>query len=98
MYGYEISGCYVANEIWNLYISNSKFFIWHFQSENVGRGVQAAIWEVQLGEAGEVLGITLQPVFRRRIHRIHMFLGLPDPDPLVRGMDPYADPSIIKQN
>ncbi len=27
--------------------------------------------------------------------RIHMFLGLPDPDPLVRGMDP--DPSIIMQ-
>jgi hypothetical protein len=28
---------------------------------------------------------------------IHMFLGLldPDPDPLVRGMDP--DPSIIQQ-
>ncbi len=25
---------------------------------------------------------------RIRIHRIHMFLGLPDPDPLVRGMDP----------
>jgi hypothetical protein len=32
---------------------------------------------------------------RSRIHRIRMFLGLPDPDPLVRGMDP--DPSIIKQ-
>ncbi len=34
---------------------------------------------------------------RIRIHRIHMFLGLldPDPDPLVRGMDP--DHSIIKQ-
>jgi hypothetical protein len=30
-----------------------------------------------------------------RIHRIHIFLGLPDPDPLVRGMDP--DPFIIKQ-
>jgi hypothetical protein len=28
--------------------------------------------------------------------RIHVFLGLPDPDPLVRGMDP--DPSIIMQN
>jgi hypothetical protein len=32
---------------------------------------------------------------------IHMFLGLLDPDPLVRGMDPdpypYSDPSIIKQ-
>jgi hypothetical protein len=27
--------------------------------------------------------------------RIHMFLGHPDPDPLVRGMDP--DPSIIMQ-
>jgi hypothetical protein len=27
-----------------------------------------------------------------RIHRIHMFLGLPDPDPLVRGMDPAPDP------
>ncbi len=27
--------------------------------------------------------------------RIHMFLGLPDPDPLVRGIDP--DPSIIMQ-
>ncbi len=29
-----------------------------------------------------------------------MFLGVPDPDPLVRGMDPYPDPnpSIIKQN
>jgi hypothetical protein len=32
---------------------------------------------------------------RIRIHRIHMFLGLPDPDPLVLGMDP--DPFIIKQ-
>jgi hypothetical protein len=29
-----------------------------------------------------------QAVFRIRIHRIHMFLGLPDPDPSVRGMDP----------
>jgi hypothetical protein len=37
------------------------------------------------------------PVFRIwiRIQRIHMFLVLPDPDPLVRGMDP--DPFIIKQ-
>jgi hypothetical protein len=35
------------------------------------------------------------PVFRIRIHRIHMFLGLPDPDPFVRGMDPDPDPSLI---
>jgi hypothetical protein len=36
---------------------------------------------------------------RIRIHRIHVFLGLldPDPDSLVRGLDPDPDPSIIKQ-
>ena len=43
------------------------------------------------------------PVFRIRIHRIHVSLGLPDPDPLVGGMDPDPaldpdpDPSITKQ-
>ncbi len=33
---------------------------------------------------------------RIRIHLIHVFLGLlyPDPDSLVRGMDPDPDPSI----
>ncbi len=40
-------------------------------------------------------------VLRIRIHRINMFLGLQDPDPLVRGMDPDSapdpDPSIIMQ-
>ncbi len=38
-------------------------------------------------------------LIRIRIHRIHMFLGLPapDPDPLVRGMDPDPDPPIIMQ-
>ncbi len=34
-----------------------------------------------------------KPVFRIWI-RIHMFLGLPDPDPLVRGMDPGPDPAL----
>jgi hypothetical protein len=29
--------------------------------------------------------------------RTRMFLGLLDPDPLVRGIDPEPDPSIIKQ-
>jgi hypothetical protein len=37
------------------------------------------------------------PVLRIRIHRIHMFLGLLDPDPLVRGMVTDPDPSIIEQ-
>jgi hypothetical protein len=36
---------------------------------------------------------TYESVFRIRVHRIHMFLG--HPDPLVTGMDP--DPSISKQ-
>ncbi len=31
---------------------------------------------------------------RIRIHWIHTFLGLPDPDPLVRGMDPDPDPAL----
>jgi hypothetical protein len=36
------------------------------------------------------------PVFRIRIH---VFFGLPDPDPLVKGIDPdpALDPSIIMQ-
>jgi hypothetical protein len=44
-------------------------------------------------------GSTCFWVSRIRIHRIHMFLGLPDPDPLVRCMDPDPDPvpSIIMQ-
>jgi hypothetical protein len=41
------------------------------------------------------------PVLWSRIHRIHIFFILldPDPDPLVRGTDPQPDPdpSIIKQ-
>jgi hypothetical protein len=42
-------------------------------------------------------GVVLTAVLRIRIHGIHMFLGLLDPDPLVRGMDPDLDPSNIKQ-
>jgi hypothetical protein len=30
-----------------------------------------------------------------RIRRIRMFLGLPDPDPLVRGADPDPDPYLF---
>jgi hypothetical protein len=43
----------------------------------------------------QVMGeLHCKEVLRIRIWiRIHMFLGLPDPDPLVRGVDP--EPSII---
>jgi hypothetical protein len=41
-------------------------------------------------------GVVLTAVLRIgiRIHQIHVFLGLldPDPDPLVRGLDPDPDP------
>jgi hypothetical protein len=44
----------------------------------------------------DILGcITFYAVLRIRILRVHIFLGLPDPDPLVRETEP--DPSIIKQ-
>jgi hypothetical protein len=53
---------------------------------------------------GMVLLRAVLPIgIRIQIHRIHMFLGLPDPDldSLVRGMetdpDPALDPSIIMQ-
>ncbi len=45
----------------------------------------------------------LRILIRIRIHRIHMFLGHLDPDPLVGSMDPDPDPaldpdpSLIKQ-
>ncbi len=44
------------------------------------------------------LAVYFKAVLRIRIHRIHMFLGLPDPDPLVIGMDPDPDPSSSCKN
>jgi hypothetical protein len=51
-------------------------------------------------------GVVLTAVLRMRIriwiriHRIHVFLGLldPDRDPLVRGMDPDPDPDLDPSN
>jgi hypothetical protein len=37
-------------------------------------------------------GVVLAAVLRIRIHRILVFLGLLDPEILVRGMDPDPDP------
>ncbi len=37
------------------------------------------------------------PVLQCWINQIHMFLGHPDPDPHVRGMDPDPDPFITMQ-
>jgi hypothetical protein len=45
-------------------------------------------------ELTEILQPVLRIWIRVRIHRIHMFLGFPDPDPLVRGMDLDLDPAL----
>ncbi len=56
----------------------------------------------QAGANSNAFRPVLRIRIRIRIRPIRMFLGLldPDPDPLVRGMDPGQDPnpSIIKQN
>ncbi len=47
---------------------------------------------------GSQLNKSLPSVFRIRIQRIHMFLTLSDPDPLVRGMDPDPAPDPDPSN
>ncbi len=49
-------------------------------------------WQPQVLDTYSMGASTYRSVFRIRIH---MFLGLPDPDPLVRGMEPSPDFSII---
>ncbi len=57
----------------------------------------AATWNAE-GRKWSKLYAVLRIRIRIRINRIHMFLGLPDPDPFVRGIDPNPDPSIIMKN
>jgi hypothetical protein len=63
--------------------------------ETIVRVAENTVDELTRGE-GRQVSLPVNPV-----SRIHMFLGLPDsdsdPDPLVRGMDPDLDPSIIEQ-
>jgi hypothetical protein len=58
-----------------------------------------ALQYVASSEGAEIPPHHFKAVLRIRIHLIHVFLGLqdPDPDPLIRGMDPDPDPSIAKQ-
>ncbi len=62
---------------------------------------ETALSRPQGGPAARAAFSVLTAVLRIRIriHRIHVFLGLldPDPDPLVRCMDPDLDPSNINQ-
>jgi hypothetical protein len=62
-------------------------------------GIEADL-TVSILEAGGGGAGLLHPPFQAVLRiRIHMFLGLLDPDPLFRGMnpDPDPDPSIIMQ-
>ncbi len=69
-----------------------------------GSGVQDLHWRAQVSSAAaRCAHIPAVLRIQIRIHRIHIFFGLldPDPDPLVKGMDPDPaldpDPSITKQ-
>jgi hypothetical protein len=44
------------------------------------------------------IGVYIFEVPNTEPEQIRMFLGLPDPDPFLRDMDPDLSPSIIKQN
>ncbi len=85
-----------------------SIFGWHLESHwRKEQYPQSSVWIRLIRGSGCVskphISGALWAVFRIRIwiriHRIHMFLGLPDPDPLVRGIDPdpALDPSIIMQ-
>jgi hypothetical protein len=57
---------------------------------------QAAHPLLSPGRDREVPHVSADNLGQLRVRRILMFLGLLDPDPLVRGSDP--DPSIISKN
>jgi hypothetical protein len=71
-----------------IYILKAPYRVCTYRRGNCSHGVAFFITK-------KALKFNCKPVLRIKIHRIHMFLGLPDPDPLVRDMDP--DPSIIMQ-
>jgi hypothetical protein len=60
--------------------------------QSVNQNLATRVRKNSVGESQNMF--VLAPVLR--IH-IRMFLGLLDPDPLVRGTDLDSDPSIIKQ-
>jgi hypothetical protein len=102
---WSVATSYTVYVVWFEYISHlcngDGDIIVHAQSEYYLQIVPANI--VQGGRC-KPLSVYFEAVLRIRIRRIHMFLGLPDPDPLVRDTDPDPlvrdtdpDPSITKQ-
>jgi hypothetical protein len=77
------------------FITISIFFVGHLPLPDTGISGYTIVLNFLL--FGTVLGVWI------RIHRIPMFLGLPDPDPLVRAevgtdLDPTLDPFLFPIN
>jgi hypothetical protein len=64
--------------------------------ESVYRRASRAAFSLLVRVVDGLADMDFQAVFRIRIYRIRMFLGLVDPDPLVRGMDLDPGHSVIK--
>ncbi len=65
---------------------------------SVFSAVDDSVFDMKLGRVNIYLPPVLRIRNRIRIHRIHIFLDLLDPDlDPVKGMDPDPDPSIIKR-
>jgi hypothetical protein len=83
-----------------IYSSEFKFF-YIFSKSETRKMVIFFLWQISGEDAGN--NFFLDPgklydvadSFRIRIRRIQMFLGFPEPDPLVGGTDP--GPAIIEQ-
>jgi hypothetical protein len=55
------------------------------------RGALLALSHLQAQDL--LVDVNLEQQNKLPVFRIHVLLGLPDPDPLVRGMDPELDPA-----
>jgi hypothetical protein len=67
----------------------------HFPEEVLNSLILIAEWLCNNDKVQQQIFLHFVPVLGIRIRRILMFLGLPDPDPLVRGTDPAPAPSLF---
>ncbi len=75
--------------------SNLRFMVGILVDVRAGRVQFFSVRLVGVRLDGQRLLHAKKAVLRIRIRRIHIFLALPDPDPLIRGTD--LGPSFIKQ-
>ncbi len=81
---------------WTCFASAADFFF-----NGVYSWILYALFSFLFWSTDHLFGFVLHHLFlpvleiQILIRRIRMFLGLPDPDPLVRGTDPDQDPSLF---